>query len=162
MAETREAVIMDITMLTKFAAVQRLKDIHKSGFSRSRKGINIDAFKSLCHPVMPALSRGFFDSYADPKTSTRNQRSKKILGAFATIFAGSESCVAVGAIRDWKNKVLYMIIGGNGTVSEGQQKQIHKLYMGLKEVAAASEQITDCQILPKHSDVLVGRPSTTT
>lgn len=112
MSETREAVIMDITMLTKFAAVQRLKDLDKSAFSRSRRGINIDAFKSPRHPAMPAMSRGFFDSYADPKTSTGNQRSEKILDACATIFAGSGSCVAVGAIRDWKNRVLYMIIGG--------------------------------------------------
>lgn len=32
--------------------------------------------------------------------------------------------------------------------------------MGLKEIAAASEQITDGQILPKHSDVLVDSPPT--
>ena len=160
MSETREAVIMDITMLTKFATVQRLKDLNKSAFSRSRRGIDIDAFKILRHPAMPALSRRFFDSYADPKTSTGNQRIEKILDAFATIFAGSGSCVAVGAIRDWENKVLYMIIGGNGTISQGQQEQIHKLYVGLKEIAAASEQITDRQILPKHSDVLEDSPPT--
>lgn len=34
--------------------------------------------------------------------------------------------------------------------------------MGLKEIAAASEQITDCRILPKHSDVLGDSPPATT
>lgn len=44
---------------------------------------------------MPALSRGFFDS----KTSKGNQRSEEILDAFATIFAGSGGCIAVGVTR---------------------------------------------------------------
>lgn len=51
-----------------------------------------------------------------------------------------------------------MIIGGNGTISEGQQQQIHDLYMGFEEIAAASEPITDCQFLPKHSNVLEDSP----
>ena len=33
MAETRETVTMDITLLTKFAAAQRITDVDKSAFS---------------------------------------------------------------------------------------------------------------------------------
>ena len=133
MAETHKTVIIDITLLTKFATAQRIKDVDKSAFS-------------------PALSR------FDPRTSKGKQRSDKLLDAFATIFAGSGSCVAVGVIRDWENKVVHMIIGGNGTISEGQQQQIKDLYKGLKEIAAASEPITDRQFLPKHSNVLEDSP----
>ncbi|MCJ1347011.1 hypothetical protein MMC31_005231, partial [Peltigera leucophlebia] len=79
MSETRETVVMDITMLAKFAAVQRI--------SRSRVGTNVSAFINLRHPAMPPLSRGFFDSKG-------NQKSEEILDAFATIFAGSEGYVA--------------------------------------------------------------------
>ena len=107
---------------------------------------------------MPALSRRFFDSNFDPRTSKGYKRSNKLLDAFATIFAGSGSCVAVGVIRDWENKVVHMIIGGNGTISEGQQQQIKDLYKGLKEIAAASEPITDRQFLPKNSNVLEDSP----
>ena len=107
---------------------------------------------------MPALSRVFLDSNVDPKTSKGNQRSEEILDAFATIFAGSGGCIAVGVIRDWEKKVVHMIIGGNGTISEGQQQQIHDLYMGLKEIAAASELITDRQFLSKNSNVLEDSP----
>ena len=64
----------------------------------------------------------------------------------------------MGAIRDWEKKVVHMIIGGNGTISEGQQQQIHDLYMGLKEIAAASEPITDRQFFPKDSNVLEDSP----
>lgn len=160
MSETRENVIMDITMLSRFAAVQRLKDVDKSAFSRSRVDAQIDAFKNLRRPAMSTLSRGFFDSNVDPKTSKGKQRSEQILDAFATIFAGSGGCVAVGAIRDWEKKVVYMIIGGNGTISEGQQQQIRNLYMGLKEIAAVSEPITDRQFLPKDSNELKDSPPT--
>ena len=158
MAETRETVIKDITLLTRFAAAQRLKDVNKSAFSRSRVTANISAIRNLRHPTMPALSRGFYDSNVDPRMSKGNQRSKEILDAFATIFAGSGSCLAVGVIRDWEKKVVHMIIGGNGTISEGQQQQIRNLYMGLKEIAAALEPITDRQFLPKHSNVLEDSP----
>ncbi|MCJ1346244.1 hypothetical protein MMC31_004459 [Peltigera leucophlebia] len=87
-----------------------------------------------------------------------NQRSEEILDAFATIFAGSGGCVAVGVIRDWEKKVVHMIIAGNSTNSGEQQKQIRDMYMGLKEIAAASEAITDRQSLPKHSAVLEDSP----
>lgn len=107
MSETRETVIMDITMLTRFAAAQRFKDLNNSAFSRSRVDGTIDAFKRLRHPAMPALSRGFFDSNVDTKTSKGSQRSEKILDAFATIFAGSGGCVVVGVIRDWEMKVVH-------------------------------------------------------
>lgn len=112
MSETRETVIMDITLLTEFAAVQRLKDVDRSAFSRSRVGADISALINLRHPAMPAFSRGFFDSNVDPRTSNGNQRSEKILDAFATVFAGSGGCVAVGVIRNWEKNVVHMIIGG--------------------------------------------------
>lgn len=69
-------------------------------FSRSRVSADINAFINLRRPAVPALSRGFFDSNLDAKTSKGKQRSEEILDAFATIFAGSGGCVAVGAIRD--------------------------------------------------------------
>lgn len=50
------------------------------------------------------------------------------------------------------------MIGGNGSISEGQQQQIHDLYIGLKEIAATSELITDRQFLSKHSNVLKDSP----
>ena len=77
MAETRETVIMDITLLTKFAAVQRLSDVDKSAFSRSRVGTDISAFINLRHPAMPALSRGFFDSNVDPKLQRETKEAKR-------------------------------------------------------------------------------------
>ena len=64
----------------------------------------------------------------------------------------------MGNIRDWEKKVVHMIIGGNGTILEGQQQEIHDLYMGLKGIAAASEPITDRQFLPKQSNVLEDSP----
>lgn len=77
LSDTREAVIMDITMLTKFADVQRLKDIQKSAFSRSRKGIDIDAYRSLRHPDKPALSRGFSIPILIPKLQPETKDVKK-------------------------------------------------------------------------------------
>lgn len=102
MAEIRESVIQDITLLTRFATVQRFKNVNNSAFSPSRVDAGLFAFKLL-------RSRGFFNSH---KTSKGNQRSEEILDAFATISAGSGDCVAVGVIRDWEKKVIQMIIGG--------------------------------------------------
>lgn len=158
MAETRESVILDITLLTRFATVQRFKDVNNSAFSRSRVDADLSAFKFLRNPPMLSLSRGFFDSHFDPKTSKGNQRSEEILDAFATIFAGSGDCVAVGVIRDWEKRVVQMIIGGNGNILPSQQQQIHNLYIGLKEIAAASERIATRQFHSTHSNVLKDSP----
>lgn len=158
MAETRESVILDITLLTRFATVQRFKDVNNSAFSRSRVDADLSAFKLLRNSPMPSLSRGFFDSQFHPRTSKGNQRSEEILDAFATTFAGSGDCVAVGVIRDWEKRVVQMIIGGNGNILPSQQQQIHNLYMGLKEIAAASERIAARQFHSTHSNVLKESP----
>ena len=42
-----EAIIIDITMLIKFAAIQQLKILNKLIFSQSCRRIDIDAFKIL-------------------------------------------------------------------------------------------------------------------
>lgn len=65
---------------------------------------------------MPALSRSFFDSNVDPKTSKGNRKSKEILDVFGIIFAGSEGCVTVEVIRNWEKKVVHMIIRENSTI----------------------------------------------
>ena len=138
MAETRESVIMDITLLTRFATAQRLKDVNNSAFSRSRVDADLAALRLL-------RNRGFLDSQFDPKTSKGkkgNQRSQEILDAFATIFAGSGDCVAVGVIRDLEKRVVQMIIGGNGNILTNQRQQIDDFYMGLKEIAVAAERVT--------------------
>ncbi len=135
MAETRESVIMDITLLTRFATAQRLKDVNNSAFSRSRVDADLAAPRLL-------RNRGFLDSQFDPKTSKGNQRSQEILDAFVTIFAGSGDCVAVGVIRDLEKRVVQMIIGGNGYILTNQRQQIDDFYMGLKEIAVAAERVT--------------------
>ena len=142
MAETRESVILDITLLTRFATAQRFKDVNNSAFSRSQVDADLAVLRRLRNRSMPPLSRGFLNSHFDPKTSSGNQRSREILDAFATVFAGSGDCVAVGVIRDLENRVVQMIIGGNGNISTNQRHQIDHFYMGLKEIAVAAERVT--------------------
>ncbi|MCJ1347098.1 hypothetical protein MMC31_005319, partial [Peltigera leucophlebia] len=158
MAETRESVIQDITLLTRFASAQRVNDLNNSAFSRSRVDADLAAFRNLRNPSMPPLSRGFLDSRFDPRTSQGKQRSEEILKAFATIFAGSGDCIAVGAVRDDQKKVVQMIIGGNGNISTNQKQQIDDLYMGLKEIAVVSEQLAARQFHSTNSGVLKDSP----
>lgn len=66
--------------------------------------------------AIPTLLYSFFNTYTDSKTLTENQKIEKIFDTFATTFIGSESCVAVEIIRDWKKKVLYTIIKGNSII----------------------------------------------
>ena len=47
-----------------------------------------------------------------------------------------------------------MIIGGNDNLLESQQQQIHDLYVGLKEIAAAAEQIAARQFHSTPNNVL--------
>ncbi len=107
---------------------------------------------------MPPLSRGFLDSHFDIKTSKGNQRSQGFLDAFATIFAGSGDCVAVGVIRDLEKRVVQMIIGGNGNILASQRQQINDLYMGLKGIAAAAERVTARQFHSTHNVALEDSP----
>lgn len=90
-----------------------------------------------------------------------SREAQKSCTHLQTIFAGSGDCVAVGVIRDWEKRVVcnvQMIIGGNCNILPSQQQQIHDLDMGLKEIAAASEQIAARQFHSTHSDVLKDSP----
>ena len=158
MAETRESVILDITLLTRFATAQRLKDVNNSAFSQSRVDADFAAFRLLQNPSMPPLSRGFLDSHFDLKTSKGNQRSQEFLDAFATIFAGSEDCFAVWVISDLEKRVVQMIIGGNVNILASQRQQINDLYMGLKGIAAAAERVTARQFHSTHNVALEDSP----
>ncbi len=113
-------------MLITFASAQRFADLQNSPFSRNRAGSNFAQVDASRHPLIRApLVRGFLSSQMDPKINTGNTgkgRSAGVLDSLATVFAGSEECVAVACVPDFQQKKIRLIIAANKTISDKKQK----------------------------------------
>lgn len=106
MVETRESVILDITLLTGFANVQQFKIVNNLAFLQCRIDTDLSIFNLLWNLSLPTLSFGLFDFYFDPKTLKKKQRCVEILDIFVTIFADFGNFVVVRVIRNWEKRVI--------------------------------------------------------